>query len=239
MRKILTIVCIHYVLSGFIFADSLSNSKDGIFIGIEGVVGDTKSAFSAEVIDIDGKYQNSPIVLSHRIIYDLGLVGGYQYYLPNFKKHGFKVSAHIYSGFGNKFEPIIEGRERIQFIYTPIKFGLDVKYLWDVLEENKQTLGLNIGLGYEFDWYVNAKAELTENGDKKSFSRIFAHGIYPVIGLHYYYSRHQFELLYRFGGLLGSSGTGKTKIDDVSADATSINTLHHQSYLTLNYAYRF
>ncbi|PAF51273.1 hypothetical protein [Helicobacter sp. 13S00477-4] len=115
---------------------------------------------------------------------------------------------------------------------------MDVKYLWDFLEKGRHTLGLNVGVGYQADWYLNGKL------GSSNLETIFADGIYPVIGLHYYYKHHQFELMYRFGGIFANSGYKRTNsfqyVDiDNSSRTIDQNTLYHQSYLTFNYAYRF
>lgn len=210
-----------------------SNSKNGGFIGVEGVLGGA---------DISILNDENIFVNKSNTTFDLGLVGGYQHYFGKSQRHGIKVSAHLYSGFGSDWTLSFDYQtsETSTIIktgnisYVPVKFGFDVKYLYDFFERGKHTLGLNVGLGYEFDSYVNGKSEV--DGFKEDFDNIFLNSFYPVVGLHYYYGHHQFELMYRFGGILDEQ-TRKVVIDDI--DLTQTIILNTQSYLTINYAYRF
>lgn len=282
------------------------NSKSGAFIGIEGVLGGTDINFSVSEVDIySSEYPDRiyDVVLPHKlnITFDMGLVGGYQHYFGESQRHGIKVSAHLYSGFGNNYnmlyDPPVEvinysyetqssdGAKmtvtntgtakttgKVIVSYIPIKFGFDVKYLWDFLQRGKHTLGLNVGLGYEFDAYINGKekvssiydsetknsidAKVTQHHDEDQkdykLDNIYSNGIYPVIGLHYYYGHHQFELMYRFGGIFdqvtsknayhdsdSDTFNGKNGLITETTDETHKIVLNTQSYLTINYAYRF
>ncbi|PAF52940.1 hypothetical protein BKH42_08590 [Helicobacter sp. 13S00482-2] len=241
------------------------NSKNGFFIGVEGTLGTSKNDFRAHTRDTcDGStYCNmTNFFEASNATFDLGLMGGYQHYFGDSKRHGIKVSAHIYSGFGNDWKFTWKdnapdySKDDGSFIvvtrtgtisYVPIKFGFDVKYLWDFLQEGKHTLGLNVGVGYESDTYVNGKS-----GFGEVFDNIFLNNVYPVIGLHYYCGHHQFELMYRFGGILGQTGNQEVYYEEyIIPRADSDKTppligissydikLLNQSYLTVNYAYRF
>lgn len=271
------------------------NSKNGGFIGVEGVLGGGDLNFS--VSEVDTYSDPSPADIFYPIAtsssnttFDLGLVGGYQHYFGDSQRHGIKVSAHLYSGFGNNYKMnydeipsvytdtnVIEknfSNDKVSINYIPIKFGFDVKYLYDFLQRGKHTLGLNVGLGYEFDAYINGKENVTSTTDSSysnttnsttithhsenhysyNLDNIYSNGIYPVIGLHYYYGHHQFELMYRFGGIFNQIASknvahnhfedkASSKIDkkpvDVSVDITHKIVLNTKSYLTINYAYRF
>lgn len=283
-----------------------SNSKNGGFIGVEGVLGGGDLNFSVSEVDTySSEYSNRiyDVVVPHKlnVTFDMGLVGGYQHYFGDSQRHGIKVSAHLYSGFGNNYnmlyDPPVEvindsyetqssdgtmmtvtntgtakTTTKVIVSYIPIKFGFDVKYLYDFLQRGKHTLGLNVGLGYEFDAYINGKekvsfirdSETTDSisskvtqhhyEDQKDYNldNIYSNGIYPVIGLHYYYGHHQFELMYRFGGIFdqvtsknayhnSDSDTFKDKngLITETIDETHKIVLNTKSYLTINYAYRF
>lgn len=235
------------------------NSKNGGFIGVEGVLGGVDVNFNYYEQDTcDGKTQCSEIIpmTASNTTFDLGLMGGYQHYFGKSQRHGIKVSAHLYSGFGNSWQlssidPLLGGKGSIDDIkytisYVPVKFGFDVKYLYDFFERGKHTLGLNVGLGYEFDSYVNGKSE--DDGFKEDIDNIFLNSFYPVVGLHYYYGHHQFELMYRFGGILDELGSKQvyyysepltTGMNYLLLVTSYDISLLNQSYLTINYAYRF
>lgn len=225
--------------------------KNGIFIGIEGGLGTNSLDAYVDGQDFDIPRFYNLFFSSDSTIFDLGLIGGYQHYFGESQKHGIKASAHLYSGFGNSWEwkqkSDIPGDTTIKthnFSYIPIKFGFDVKYLWDFLERGKHTLGLNAGAGWQFHWHVKGSIATTRTGSsgkyKEEIPTIFSHGVYPVIGLHYYYIHHQFEALYRFGGILGEMGENSKVLYDNKDGKNVLRTyLLSQSYFTLNYAYRF
>lgn len=233
------------------------NSKNGWFIGVEGVLGaDTlnDTLFDQDTCDGTTQCSNTILFTASNTTFDLGFIGGYQHYFGSSQKHGIKVSAHIYSGFGNnwEFSSVDPSSKKVSgsISYIPIKFGFDVKYLYDFLQRGKHTLGLNVGLGYEFDFYINGKSKQDYFGFDylQGLDNIFLNSLYPVIGLHYYYGHHQFELMYRFGGILDELGRKQVyydsyKIPSKDNSLTSITSynisLLNQSYLTLNYAYRF
>ncbi|PAF44840.1 hypothetical protein [Helicobacter sp. 11S02596-1] len=211
------------------------DSKNGFFVGVEGnVSGEKMTMFVYENKD----FTNVTAGEATSTFFEGGLVGGYQHYFGQTQRHGIKVSAHLYSGYDawklNMFD-------RTNIIsYIPIKLGLDVKYLWDFWQIDKQqTLGLNVGLGYQFDYYTGGKGK----EGNQTFDSIFTSDFYPVVGLHYYLSRHQFELLYRFGGIFGMSSDKKRIYQKIDENDNYYNRLEvkllTQSYLTFNYAYRF
>ena len=195
---------------------SKEESKSGFFIGLEGVIGGssflTYQTFANDQISFDG-----------------GLLFGGQKYFGQTQRHGIKLSVHLYSGLGYTREIQTDAYH----VLIPLKVGADLKYLWDFWDNKKHILGFNAGGGYEFDYYFgkyDVKGEREEGFN--SITSIASGGFYPTIGLHYIYNRHhQFELNYRFGGILGMIGTTYTV-----GRRTNITTY---SYLTLNYAYRF
>ena len=165
-------------------------------------------------------------------IFDGGLLLGWQKYFGQTQRHGIKLSVHIYSGFGYSYTA---RKYSNTHVLIPIKVGADLKYLWDFWDNKKHILGFNAGAGYEFDYYlgkISSRDGRLATGFESQYS-IASNGFYPTIGLHYIYNRHhQIELNYRFGGILAM--LGRTTMDDLKR----VN-LYHQSYLTLNYAYRF
>lgn len=212
---------------------SKEESKSGFFIGLEGVIGSRRYLTYVIYLDaIKGGANFRDDTTS--ATFDGGLLFGGQKYFGQTQRHGIKLSVHIYSGFGYNYILRNQGKE---FTHTliPIKVGADLKYLWDFWDNKKHILGFNAGGGYEFDYYLGkfsaGREEYTRFGSQNS---IASGGFYPTIGLHYIYNRHhQIELNYRFGGIFAMLGA-KNIFDDIRR----VN-LYHQSYLTLNYAYRF
>ncbi|PAF52941.1 hypothetical protein BKH42_08595 [Helicobacter sp. 13S00482-2] len=145
------------------------DSKNGIFIGVEG------SIFSA------ASGSKNPV---------FGLMGGYQHYFGDSQKHGIKASVH--------------GHTNLDSI--TYDFSIDVKYLWDFFETGKHTLGLNVGLGFSYFYYTDKYSETIEtaSGLKYISHSEKTSGLLgnAVIGLHYYYGHHQFELLSGYPDIL-------------------------------------
>ncbi|PAF49106.1 hypothetical protein BKH41_03185 [Helicobacter sp. 12S02232-10] len=220
------------------------NSKNGFSVGIEGTLGSVDD----ELYDFNRTSKARVSTTSDTSTsFDLGLMMGYQHYFGQSQRHGIKVSGHIYSGFGNSWvksgSSSAGSQDQVAKVsYIPIKIGLDVKYLWDFLERGKHTLGLNVGVGYQEDMYVSGKLEdqsPNSNTQDLKLNSIFSGNVYPVIGLHYYYSHHQFELMWRGGGaLIGVSSESETLNNAESNDYINQKILS-RSYLTFNYAYRF
>lgn len=231
---------------------NLKKTKNGIFIGIEGGLGTNNFNYDYKRYShADGRVVSISGFSLSSTTFDLGLIGGYQHYFGESQRHGIKASAHIYSGFGNnwkrekKYQGLIGSYTRTDiYSYLPVKIGFDVKYLWDFLERGKHILGLNVGLGWEFDWYVKGVITTTRSNSSDKYTgkleTIFSNGFYPVVGLHYYYGHHQFEALYRFGGILENKGEYSWVTYNYFNDKiVRKDFLVSNSYFTLNYAYRF
>ncbi len=207
---------------------SKEESKNGFFIGLEGVIG--SSSFLTYQTDWEIIQNGTPVAFANdQVSFDGGLLLGWQKYFGQTQRHGIKLSVHLYSGLGYTREI----QTNAYHVLIPLKVGADLKYLWDFWDNKKHILGFNAGGGYEFDYYFgkyDVKGEREESFN--SITSIASGGFYPTIGLHYIYNRHhQFELNYRFGGILAMLGT-----TNIFGRRTNITTY---SYLTLNYAYRF
>lgn len=197
--------------------------------------------------------------------YSGGLVGGYQHYFGESKRNGIKVSAHLYAGYSSFGTADLSSTAKStggsstssdigDSYYLPISFGADVKYIFDILQMGKHTLGVSAGVGYEMSMYLHmntsspaiassvTKGSTTttsssyDNSGRVSDADFSTQGFYPVIGIHYYYGHNQFEILYRFGGALAQTGSKELKILGATAAELHMNS---NDYLALNYTYRF
>ena len=203
-------------------------SKNGFFIGLEGVIG----SFSYQLYTYDPELMGAnggPFIINdEKTTFDGGLLLGWQKYFGQTQRHGIKLSVHLYSGFG--YTPQTT-KTHDKALFIPIKVGADLKYLWDFWDNKKHILGFNAGGGYEFDYYFLK----TEMMGAKEYNFING-GFYPTIGLHYVYNRHhQFELNYRFGGIFAAT----TSRPSPSVDTYYGSRTLFSSLLTLNYVYRF
>lgn len=188
-----------------------------------------------------------------------GLILGYQYY---FNQHvGFRLSAMVNVGTqafikAQKLTPAYPSGsvpqtttqiEDLYQSYIPIQGNVDIKLLATVYEKEVHSFGLSAGLGYAIDWYVVQKANADagtagalENLLQKP-NNILNQGLYPEIGIYYYYGSHQFEINYRFSefSFLGDKfnnwifNTGNNSNLDTQTRFLKTNEI------TLSYLYRF
>lgn len=259
--------------------DYVNVNKNGFFLGLEAELGDIKySRYTTNAQALSSAIFN---YANNNITFNGGLLVGYQHYFGAETKHGIKISSHFYSGAGYSFKNTTHSKDTVEFplnggshtvesdynfshTFIPIKFGLDVKYLYDFLQKDDHILGFGIGFGYEVDYYfssislINDNFKLdgmpdstTANDVRLETSDNLNHGAYYTIGLHYLFKKHHlFEFNYRFGGIIGLNG-GKQDIKYYSKNTAnpapvdsenSITGKYHfatQSYITISYAYKF
>lgn len=190
---------------------------------------------------------------AQRANFNMGVVGGYQHYFGNTQKHGIKMSAHLYGGTPSVVDtPMRDVRTSLTTTYTPLSFGLDVKYVYDFFNhmgKHRHTLGLSVGVGWRmYEYFARIQALHTRIGvlTPSNPQNIFNQGFYPTIGLHYYVNHHQFAINYRFGGAIHYTSSVKSTIQEKSGRFKaevlfdSFRTkLNNSSYISLNYAYLF
>ncbi|MCE3037150.1 outer membrane protein [Helicobacter sp. faydin-H20] len=220
--------------------------KNGFFLGVEAELGSMdylRYTTNSEIPSDTFNYNDT------NITFNGGLLLGYQHYFDANAKHGIKVSSHLYSGIGYEINNFIQKIDSNQsktiettHSFIPIKFGVDVKYLYDFLNRDNHSLGLNAGLGYEVDYYL--ENFLTNNaGFSYSNNNILVQGVYFTIGLHYLFKKHHlFEMNYRLGGIFGL--INHQNIEQINNENNlksqiGVYNLHTQSYLTISYAYKF
>ncbi|PAF54326.1 hypothetical protein BKH42_02155 [Helicobacter sp. 13S00482-2] len=205
-------------------------SKDGYFGGIEGVLG-----ISEVKVSTGDPYPFK----GSTTIFDLGFAGGGQYYFGISQRHGFKWSVHGDYSFGNSYNLASDDGYKTTMSYDAFKIGFDLKYLWDFLEIDKHTLGLNVGVGYEIGLYLNGKSP--KDYPSTNLSSFSTENVYPVIGLHYYHENHQFELMYRFmykvNGIFNGGIREEKNGVAINSEAKNI-ILTNRSYLTVSYTYK-
>ncbi|MFC3848098.1 hypothetical protein ACFOPX_06125 [Helicobacter baculiformis] len=225
--------------------------KSGWFLGTEMAISgaDFRQDFSREdgqtdtLVSYQGRVKGAN--------FNMGVVGGYQHYFGNTQKHGVKVSTHLYGGTPSVVRTSIRDIS-LATTYTPLSFGLDVKYIFDFfthMGKHRHTLGLSAGLGWRMYEYFASIATLRTRISTFQLTEpknIFNQGFYPTIGLHYYLNHHQFSLDYRFGGVIGYVSSmdsvirfksGKFKGDE--AFSSFKTTLVGSSFMAFNYAYLF
>lgn len=228
-------------------------SKSGFFLGIEGNFGEStlkvKHTFSSGAGFEDGN------TLSSHFAFDGGLKLGYQHYFGEKQSLGIRFSAYGGAGVPLKTKTTINGngngeKRFFESSYLPIKAGVDLDFLWDFFEKEEHTLGLTLGVGYRFNYYLSLEktqnvfvtnGTLHENPNLQNinFQNTYLHDFYPQIGLHYYLGHHQFELNYRFGGLIAWLSEPKEAPWFDKKDADISTQIINTDYISLSYVYRF
>ena len=117
--------------------------------------------------------------------------------------------------------PYIDYEALLQTSYLPIRFAVDIDFLYDFLERGKHTFGITAGVGYRFGYYLNQNGArfsgraqdkydpknqqpptYTNTMKELKMNNFATHDLYPQVGIHYYYGNHQFEFLLRASGFL-------------------------------------
>ncbi|WP_208362380.1 hypothetical protein [Helicobacter pylori] len=228
-------------------------TKNGFFLGSEIAITGTKLTQSLSLIS---NATDDLITYSHtssNANFNMGVLMGYQHYFGATKKHGIKFSMHLYGGTPSSITTNIDiYKSKVSSNYTPLNFGLDIKYLFDflnVIKKNRHTLGLSVGFGWRMQYYF-AKIDPIKTMISAFITNkpkdIFNHGFYPTIGLHYYLNHHQFEVNYRFGGAINYQSLTPSKIVAQNGNfkgevlfSNFITKATNSSYIAFNYAYLF
>lgn len=196
-----------------------AQQKSGFILGIEALFGEV---ITTE--ELSGQSATNASVMGR-------FFGGYQHYFD--ENLGIRALVSIQDSTPTNVEIISNSNN------TPIKenilafwLGSELDMLWDFYSKGDHTLGLNGGLGYNFEIYYDRKVTL--NNTVYALPNFYQHNLYPVLGLHYYYDQHQFGINYRFIGTLNSA------IKEASAQNIKFKTkITYENYLNLSYSYRF
>lgn len=192
--------------------------KNGFLFGVDVMLGEfntttyyTPSSFSQSAKGFSGMF---------------GVFGGYQHYFDEF--FGIRATIHLSSGtlsdaqyssdFGN-----------LQNTSTPLWLGMQLSVLWDFLQYGEYALGMSAGIGYNTEFYLNHQYSTPTT--IINASTLTQHNLYPILGIHYYFGHHQFEVNYRFSGALNYSSL--TNNDGFETK------IKYNNYIGFSYALRF
>lgn len=231
----------------------VDKDKSGFILGVElqigGGAGKLKYDFPHYEItrDFDTKsFATTPL-----------LVLGYQKYFGEDKKMGFDVRAKLgvgyfysnnlfkkmsyYPGVADADKDIVDYDKGayLKFDSISYKIGIEANYLYDFLETDNYTLGLNagIGAGVIYSQVKNGSGYFYAEDGKFNFGQsglsFFSRPYYnisPKIGMHYYYGKHQFNLDFSMDILSHSKTTAEKE--------KYFGNLYN-FYANLGYTYRF
>lgn len=192
--------------------------KSGFLFGVDLTMGEfktntiyTPNSFSAEDITFSTMF---------------GVFGGYQFYFDEW--FGIRATAHLAGGINNEAQNSVNGSE-LQNTSTPLWLGVRMSVLWDFLQFGAHALGVSAGVGYEAEFYLNH--QYTYQSHTVNASTLIQHNLYPILGIHYYFQNHQFEINYRFSGALNyfSNVTNQGFETQVK----------YNNFLGFSYAFRF
>ena len=138
----------------------------------------------------------------------------------------------------------------LKTFYVPLSAGLEVNLLYDFRRKAHETMGVRVGVGYEFAYGVNThigfRNEISQQLIGSHFNaytdkNIFYHVISPRIGLHYYTGNHQFIMAVSFDKMLGESKNSNNAFDPPIGRVREflITQLNFAMAFNCSYAYRF
>lgn len=200
---------------------------------------------------------------------DAGLILGYQRYFTNVVGLRFSVMAETGARpriKATKLQPAIKTGasnnganannvipstliQNLNQTYIPLKANTELTLLLDFYTGEKHSVGMDVGVGYEIEWYILQKADASysSSGNVSGLQKltqkpqnILNSTIYPLIGLHYFYKKHQFGLTYKFGEYFFVKNGYKSWGFNTGSGSIEANTRFFTTQsLRLSYIYRF
>ena len=239
-------------------------SKSGFFVGFEvsGSVGNGKGKTEqwrinqtpvfALLTDLKSLASQSRVLL------------GYQKYFGRSEKVGLDAKLKLGAGMqsiehvgtllvapNGQYETFeYDDEAGLKTFYVPLSAGLEVNFLYDFRRKAHETMGVRVGVGYEFAYGVNThigfRNEISQQLIGSHFNaytdkNIFYHVISPRIGLHYYTGNHQFIMAVSFDKMLGESKNSNNAFDPPIGRVREflITQLNFAMAFNCSYAYRF
>lgn len=239
-------------------------SKSGFFVGFEvsGSVGNGKGKTEqwrinqtpvfALLTDLKSLASQSRVLL------------GYQKYFGKSEKVGLDAKLKLGAGMqsiehvgtllvapNGQYETFeYDDEAGLKTFYVPLSAGLEVNLLYDFRRKAHETMGVRVGVGYEFAYGVNThigfRNEISQQLIGSHFNaytdkNIFYHVISPRIGLHYYTGNHQFIMAVSFDKMLGESKNSNNAFDPPIGRVREflITQLNFAMAFNCSYAYRF
>ncbi|WP_104697764.1 MULTISPECIES: hypothetical protein [unclassified Helicobacter] len=143
-----------------------------------------------------------------------------------------------------KITPIEEVYQK----YWPIKGSIELSLLLDFVATQKHVFGGLIGGGYELEWSVPVKGNaIVGENNTSALSKlvqkpqgVITSGLYPIVGLYYYYKKHQIGVNYRFAEYyLVSENNTRWDFDTGNGSLKTTTKFRPKQSITLYYIYRF
>lgn len=195
---------------------------------------------------------------ANKVSFNYGLKIGYQFY--GTQNHGVRITGHLNMG-----EYSLKTTDSSSFSdgssadkkssYFGLRYGIDLDYLFDFYNSQSSSIGLSVGLGYEFANYIKGKTNISFSGKTSQQVVEFenspsGNGATINLGLHYYFEAHQFEIGaklpfsvfgsndYNASGDTQSTMTKGAGSKDPSPIYQNVKIIANASY-HLSYTYRF
>ena len=234
-------------------------SKSGFFVGFEvsGSVGNGKGKTE------QWRINQTPVFALLTDLKSLAsqsrLLLGYQKYFGKSEKVGLDAKLKLGAGMqsiehvgtllvapNGQYETFeYDDEAGLKTFYVPLSAGLEVNLLYDFRRKAHETMGVRVGVGYEFAYGVNThigfRNEISQQLIGSHFNaytdkNIFYHVISPKIGLHYYLGNHQFSGVLGLEKALGDNQNINRVNGKVDILATKFDGFVS---FNLGYAYRF
>lgn len=239
-------------------------SKSGFFVGFEvsGSVGNGKGKTE------QWRINQTPVFALLTDLKSLAsqsrLLLGYQKYFGKSEKVGLDAKLKLGAGMqsiehvgtllvapNGQYETFeYDDEAGLKTFYVPLSAGLEANLLYDFRRKAHETMGVRVGVGYEFAYGVNThigfRNEISQQLIGSHFNaytdkNIFYHVISPRIGLHYYTGNHQFIMAVSFDKMLGESKNSNNAFDPPIGRVREflITQLNFAMAFNCSYAYRF
>ena len=240
--------------------EEVRETKTGIIAGIEvglgGGIGKSKM--------VEQKLPNLPkSLLSSLNVFETTakFFVGYQKYFGASEPLGFDIKGKVGTGYlsikhegqtimrDSKYETAGDSGIGLATAYVPYSFGVETNFLYDFWRKDDQTLGMSVGVGYDFVYGVNTTMVFNDGflpGIFGSYVNTYRDKniaysvISPKLGVHYYIGRHQLAGVFSLDKALGVSQNVNFTFDKGNAVKDTLMTeLNLLFTFNLTYAYRF
>ena len=231
--------------------------KTGFFIGGGIGLGGSDNGkirlTSKETYSQDSFFEDNTYYRNTFFTTDINIIGGYQKYFGEAQKQGVRgvlqigFSTKITAAAGYNEDKLYDPNEKLKHSFNGFNIALSTDYLYDFWESGKQILGVSAGLGYKYNggfvgsFSVGSNNTGYRNWDIKDFlaKYIDYHSIIERIGIHYYYGRHQIELLVSLEPVIAKSKDSLYLDEkDLGTDRLFYTNSFYYNF-NLNYTYRF
>ena len=245
--------------------ERIEMSKTGMLVGVElaGGVGIGKGKMVEQKLPLTQQTPPTGLLSNlNALALHTRLVVGFQKYFGARELLGFDIKGKVGTGYlsikheghsimrNGKFEPVGDSGIGIESAYIPYTLGLEANLLYDFWNRGEQSIGVSVGVGYDFVYGANTKLGFSNSMLQGILDPYFGSYtdknisysvISPKVGLHYYLGKHQFAGTLSLDKALGTSPNINFVFSRTAQGVRETLFTEPNLFFTLNlsYAYRF